>query len=83
MEYLETLSKEQPDKNQDLQNMRNEYSSNSFYDNVAKMSTECDFIKDPINTRKRKSKNYSTMQTVDGITSEVQDFHPTTCQDCY
>ena len=83
MEYLEALSKEQTDENQVLQNMRNKYSSNSFYDTVAKMSTECDFIKDPINTRKRKSKNYSTMQPVDGITSEVQDFHPTTCQDCY
>ena len=66
-----------------LQNMRNERSFNSFYDTSAKKSTECQFITDPINPRKRKPPNYSTIHLVDGITSEAQDFHPTTCQDRY
>ena len=57
-----------------LQNMRNERSFNSFYNTVAKKSTECKFIKDPINPRKRKSPNYSTMHLVDGTTSEAQIF---------
>ena len=66
-----------------LQNMRNEQSRNSFYNTVAKKSTECEFIKDPINPRKRKSPNYSTIHLVDGTNSETQDFHLTTCQDRY
>ena len=56
------------------QNMRNEHSFNSFYNTVAKKSTECKFIKDPINPRKRKSSNYSTMHLVDGTTREAQVF---------
>ena len=48
-----------------------------------KKSTECEFIKDPINPRKRKSPNYSTMRRVDGTAREAQDFHQTTCQDRY
>ena len=64
-----------------LQNMR--HSFNSFYNTVAKKSTECKFLKDPINPRKKKSPNYSTMHLVDGTTNEAQDFHPTTCQDRY
>ena len=63
--------------------MRNEHSFNSFYDTVAKKSTECEFVKDPINPRKRKSPNYSTIHLADSTTSEVQDFHPTTSQDRY
>ena len=35
-----------------LQNKRSEHSFNSFYDTVAKKSTECEFIKDPISPRK-------------------------------
>ena len=66
-----------------LQNMRNRHLFNSFYDTIAKKSAECEFIKDPINPRKRKPPNYSTMHLVDGTTSEAQDVHPTTCQDCY
>ena len=54
---------------QAIRNMRKEHSFNSFYDTVAKKSTECKFIKDPINPRKRKSPNYSTMHLVDGTTS--------------
>ena len=34
------------------QNMRNEHSFNSFYNTVAKKSTECKFIKDPIKKEK-------------------------------
>ena len=63
--------------------MGNEHSFNSFYDTVAKKLIEYKFIKDPINPRKRKLPNYSTMHLVDGTTSEAQDFHPTTCQDRY
>ena len=48
-----------------------------------KKSTECEFIKDLINPRKRKSPNYSTMRRVDGTAREAQDFHQTTCQDRY
>ena len=44
-----------------LQNMKNEHLFNSFYDSVVKKSTECGFIKDPINPRKREPPNYSTM----------------------
>ena len=66
-----------------LQNLRNEHSFNSFYHTVAKKSTECEFIEDSINPRNRKSLNYSTTHFVDGTTSEAQDFHPTTWQDCY
>ena len=36
-----------------------------------------------MNPRKRKLPNYSTMHLVDGTASEVQDFHPTTCEDRY
>ena len=63
--------------------MRNKHSFNSLYDTVAKKSTECKFIKDPINTRKRKSPNYFTMHLVDATASEAQDFHSKTCQDHY
>ena len=63
--------------------MRNKHSFNSPYDTVAKKSTECKFIKDPINTRKRKSPNYFTMHLVDATASKAQDFHPKTCQDHY
>ena len=63
--------------------MRNEHSFDSFCNTVAKKSTECEFIKDPINPRKRKSPSYSTMFLVDGTTTEAQDFHPTTCPDHY
>ena len=63
--------------------MRHEHSFNSFYNTVAKESTECEFIKDPINPRKRKSLNYFTMHLLDGTTSEAQNFHPITCQDRY
>ena len=66
-----------------LQNMRSGHLFNSFYDTVAKKSAEYEFIKDPINLRKRKSSNYSTMHLVDGTTSETQDSHPKTCQDGY
>ena len=37
-----------------LWNMRNKHSFNSFYDTVAKKSTECEFIKDP-STQERKN----------------------------
>ena len=50
-----------------LQNMRNDHSFNSFCDTVVKKSTECEFIKDPINPRKRKSPNYSTMHLVEPL----------------
>ena len=63
--------------------MKNEHLFNSFYDSVVKKSTECGFIKDPINPRKREQPNYSTMDLVDDAASEAQDFHPNTCQDCY
>ena len=63
--------------------MKNEHLFNSFYDSVVKKSTECGFIKDPINPRKREPPNYSTMDLVDDAASEAQDFHPNTCQDCY
>ena len=66
-----------------LQNMRDEHSFNSFDDTVANKSTECEFIQDPFNPRERKWPNYSTVNLVNGTTSEAQDFHPTTCQDCY
>ena len=35
-----------------LQNKRSKHSFNSFYDTVAKKSTEREFIKDPISPRK-------------------------------
>ena len=63
--------------------MRNQHSFNSFYNTVAKKSTECEFMKDLVNPRKIKSPNYSTMHLVDGTTSEAQDFHPRTCQYYY
>ena len=56
--------------------MRNEHSFNSFYDTVAKKSTEYEFIKELINPRKRKSPSCSTKHLVDCTTSEAQDFHP-------
>ena len=66
-----------------LQNMNSEHSFNSFCNTVAKKSTECKFIKDPINPRKRKSPNYFTMHLVDGTASEAKNSHPTRCQDRY
>ena len=63
--------------------MKNKHWFSSFYNTIAKKSTECKFIKDPINPRKRKSSDYSTMHLFDGTTSEAQDLHPTTWQDHY
>ena len=65
------------------QNVRNEHLFNSFYSTVVKKSTECEFSKDPINPRERKSPNYSTMHLIDGTASEAQYFHPITYQDRY
>ena len=50
-----------------LQNMRNDHSFNSFCDTVVKKSTECEFIKDLINPRNRKSPNYSTVHLVEPL----------------
>ena len=63
-----------------LPNMRNAHSFDLFHHTVAKKLTKCKFLKDPFNPRKSKSQNYSTVHLIDGITSEAQDSHPTTCQ---
>ena len=56
--------------------MINKHSFNSFYDTFVKKPAEGEFIKDPMNPRKKKLPNYSTMHLVDGTANEAHRFSP-------
>jgi len=66
-----------------LEGMRNEEFFNGFYDTVTLKAKKHTFITEPINPRKRKAPNYSTLIRLDGCSSKGPAHQPSTPRDRY